>query len=177
MQDYGLEQEKSELRIEEDINKKKIIVILDGMSKGKTQFLNFAKDSGIWVWSISSTNVLTAISHKLYWDSNRNRKFYDFLTEFSELSNRYFNFEENYIKTMLEKFERNNRVDMLVIHNCSKPLRDKLYNVYKDNCRGIKIVDEDTTDINYHYILNYNNNYDDEIKKLLEELLKKEDTV
>ena len=172
MESYGLE--RQDFMEEEQKDKKKAILVLDGVARGKTRFLNFAKDSGIWVWSISSINVLTAIAHKLYWDSNKTREFYDFLTEFSEMANRYFNFEEKYIATMLEKFFRNNRVDLLVIHNCSERVRDILYKAHKEICFGIRIVDSDLINDSgeYHYILNCDTDfYDDDIKITLDKLL------
>lgn len=119
----------------------KNIIILDGNSRGKTLFAETAKERGYWTWQVNHKNVLAVVAHKMFWDGNRNSSYYDFVEEIEELANRYFNFEEKYLASMIEKFERNEKTQLLIVHSCSKKLRDEILKI-KDTAVSINVVDQ-----------------------------------
>ena len=132
----------------------KTIIILDGVSYGKTDFGHIAKREGnYWTWNINHRNVLTVIAHKLFWDGNRNAKYYDFIEEVREIATRYWNFEEKYVASMIEKFERDDKTILLVIHSCSEDIKDKIQSTER-NCYSIKISNTDDVDVTYCKTLN-----------------------
>jgi len=152
----------------------KTVIILDGVSIGKTKFCDTAKANEYWIWNINHRNVLSMLAHKIGWDGNRNRKFHDFISEFVEMANRFWNFEEYYCGNMLEKFERNERATLLVVHSCSKPLRLKMQEKV-NNCFGIMIAEEGEKESTYDITLNCNaENFEEEILETLDVLSKNE---
>jgi hypothetical protein len=83
---------------------KKAIVILTGQAEAKNKFDLLVKNQS-WVWAINAKNELSRASkNHLFWDGERTEEFHKFLGIFLELVNEYFNFEEKYIRSMVEKF-------------------------------------------------------------------------
>jgi hypothetical protein len=146
----------------------KQILILDGLSLGKTQFIETAKTNNYWCWNLNARNVLSMVSHKVGWDGIRSKEYYDFLSKFESLANEYFDFENWYIHDMIQKFEQNEKVQILIIHNCKEEIKQALYKDYT-NCKGILIVDQDILDNAYHFTANYTHpDYNNHVLEILQ---------
>ena len=147
----------------------KTIVVLDGFAEGKTKFTNIARQSGFWTWNINYRNILAKITQDyLGWDGDRNKTFYSFIDEFSSLADKYLDFENWYVSSMIEKFILNEKVNILFIHNCSKELSESIQKLY-ENCYNIVITNKDVEDdCNYCKTLNCTlDDYRDEVIKTL----------
>jgi hypothetical protein len=148
----------------------KQILVLDGISAGKTAFVEIVKTNGYWCWNLNSRNVLSMISHKIGWNGVRNKEYYDFLAKFEELANEYFDFENWYIHDMIQKFQQDKKVQVLIIHNCKEELRKVLSEEYI-NSQTILITDTHVSDDTYDFTLNYKDeNYNNNILALLKEV-------
>lgn len=113
----------------------KTIIILDGYSEGKNRFQEIIKDVGhYWCWNINSTNFLSMLAHRMVKDLEHDRNYYEFLSEFKELTNRYFDFERVYTLEKIERFlsEDNSRAQVLLIHSCTPKLALELQDTYEE---------------------------------------------
>jgi hypothetical protein len=148
----------------------KSIIILDGLSIGKTNFIELAKSNNYWCWNVNKRNVLSFVAHKTGWDGIRTKEYFEFLDEQEALVNKYFNFEVWYWHDMIKKFEEDKRVQLLIIHNCREEVRQELIKEFV-NCSSILIVDESVQDDTYTYSLNCKSpNYNENILDLLSKL-------
>jgi len=110
------------------------------------------------------------VSHKVGWDGIRSKEYYDFLSKFETLANEYFDFENWYIHDMIKKFDQNEKVQVLIVHNCKEEARKALVNEFS-NCSSVLIVDESIWDDTYDYTLNCKSeNYNESILNLLNKL-------
>jgi hypothetical protein len=116
----------------------KAIVVLNGKNEGKTMFVEVAKKSGNWVWNLNYKNVISMLAHKVGWSGERNKEYYNFVEEFRALSNKYFNSEDWYIETMVNKFNKSEKANLLIIHSCEPEISKKLQETY--NCYTINIT-------------------------------------
>jgi len=82
---------------------KKAILILTGTPDAKNRFDTVIKKSA-WVWGINPNNHLSNIAKSLFWDGERNELFHKFLSDFRNLVNGAFAFDEKYVLSMVEKF-------------------------------------------------------------------------
>jgi hypothetical protein len=121
----------------------KSIVILNGVAEGKTQFVETAKANGYWVWNLNHRNVLSMLAHKLGWSGDRTKEYYLFIDEFRELANKYFDSENWYVNNMIEKFESNDKVNILIIHNCDEQIAKRLQDE-QANCFTVMISNSET---------------------------------
>jgi hydroxymethylpyrimidine pyrophosphatase-like HAD family hydrolase len=150
----------------------KVIIILDGQPLGKTGFINTIKSNGYWVWNINPKNVIAALTYRVGWDSTKNEKWYDFLENFSHLANKYFDFDNWYFNEMIDKFLKNEKVQVLILHNVSEDLFSKLQEDYT-NCFSVLTIDSDIVDDNYSKTLNYlAEDYDNQILNVMNILTK-----
>jgi hypothetical protein len=104
---------------------RKAIIILDGVSSdGKTLFSlicknenhKFYSEDGFWTWQINSSNVLGVASRTLG-ATERDDTYFEFIKKLRELANQYYDFENSYLREMCEKFNGDDRVDLLIIYN------------------------------------------------------------
>ena len=104
---------------------KKAIIILDGISSdAKTLFSmicknenhNFYPEDGFWTWQINSSNVL-GVAARTLGAVERDDKFYEFIKELRDLANKYYDFENSYLREMCDKFSSNDQVNLLLIYN------------------------------------------------------------
>jgi hypothetical protein len=123
----------------------KAIIILNGVAEGKNKFVNVAKMNNYWVWNLNHRNVLSLFAHKLGWNGERTQEYYEFIDEFAELVNKYFDFENWYIDMMINQFLNDEKSNLLIIHNCSEYLECKLQEEYS-NCFSVGIFDGDLTE-------------------------------
>jgi len=88
---------------------KKAILVLSGDPTGKNKFNEIIKET-CWVWSVNSKNHLGRIAkNELFFEGERDEKYNKFISDFFKLVNDNFNFEEKYIKELLEnKFLQDN---------------------------------------------------------------------
>jgi hypothetical protein len=152
----------------------KVILILNGVSEGKTQFVEVAKTNGYWVWNLNHRNVLSMLAHKLGWNGERTKEYYSFIDEFKELANKYFDSENWYVSMMIDKFQNDEKVNVLVIHNCDEELAKALQEE-ESNCFSISIVDNDVENMDCACCKTLNcksENYVDEILSTLNILTK-----
>jgi hypothetical protein len=124
----------------------KAILLLTGSPSSKNEFDRIAKET-CWVWAVNPNNRLSDISKSLFWDGERTEEFQKFLHKFRTLVNEHLEFEEKYIKSMIEKFladEDSVKVSpdsktfskfLLVIHGLS----NSLYQVLKDEYGAFQI--------------------------------------
>lgn len=123
----------------------KAIVILNGVSEGKTKFVETAKENNYWIWNLNHRNVLSMLAHKLGWTGERTKEYYLFIDEFRDLANKYFDSENWYIGNMIEKFHNSEKPNVLIIHNCDAELAKKLQEDYS-NCFSISIIENEKTE-------------------------------
>jgi hypothetical protein len=119
----------------------KLIIILDGVSGGKTKFIETAKTNNFWVWNLNDRNVLSMLSYKVGWDGNRTKQYYEFIEKLESLVDEYFNFEDWYLHNMISKFTKDDKANLLIIHNCKKDMTLKLKEEFS-NCFIIKVLDK-----------------------------------
>lgn len=137
----------------------KQILILTGSNDGKTAFINLAKSKGLWVWNFSAENRLSKLSYDLGFDGNRSKKYYDWLIEFRDLANKYWNFEDLYFIAMIEKFILSEKANVAILHNATPDAVIKLKNKKLDNLITVNIFDEVPSDVEanqYDAFCNYN---------------------
>jgi hypothetical protein len=151
----------------------KVVILLDGLSPGKTKFIETVKFVGnYWCWNLNHRNVLGVISHKLGYEGDRDSAYYEFINDLEELANKYFNFERNYTLTMIDKFMADEKTTVLIIHNIDPELAIELKDFY-GNVFDILIVDNDVIDDSYDKTLNYrDDNYVDNVLHTMEVLTK-----
>lgn len=133
----------------------KVILILDGIKEGKTLFVDTIKKNNYWTWNVSPKNFLSMIAYKLGFDGERDSRFFDFIAEFDELANRYWNFEINYIQNLIQKFNNKPEVNVLIVHNCKPDVSLLLQDKY-ENCFNVLITDNDGENNNYCKVMNFN---------------------
>ena len=152
----------------------KVVLILNGVSQGKTQFIETIKMQGnYWTWNVNFLNVLSLVAHKLGWNGERNKDYYEWLEDEKNSSNHYFDSERVYINTMIDKFVAHDKVTVLIIHNCSDDLAKELIDKYPELTYSVLITDNDVVDDTYHKTLNYKNEeYTDNILSVMKTLTK-----
>lgn len=123
---------------------KKAIILLSGTPSGKSKFIEIAKKES-WIWNINSRDFLGTKAPSFYWDGERNENYYKFLGEYLKLVNKYFDFEEKYLREKFDKFSSDDsefkssgdkQFDkfVLIAHGVSKELVSTLesdYGVFK----------------------------------------------
>lgn len=153
----------------------KVILIIDGVAEGKTKFISFIKENNYWTWNISANNVLGLVSHKLMWDGMRDKNYYEFLELFKSLVNKYFDFERNYIYSMIEKFIDHDRAQVLILHNINQEMNEELTGdaTHADKTFTVLITDNDVIDDTYCKTLNYRNEtYVEDVLHMMDTLTK-----
>ena len=129
-------------------------MVLDGVSDGKTAFTTIVKEAGFWTWNINHKNVLSMLAGKIGWNGTRNNQFYDFIKDFHDLSNKYFDFESWYTFDMIDKFLSSDKANILIVHNCDLEISKKLQEDY-ENCYNILISDSPIEDSKYCKTLDF----------------------
>lgn len=113
----------------------KTIIIVDGYSEGKNKFQEIIKGVGnYWCWNINASNFLSMLTHRIVKELEHDKKYYDFLAEFKDLTDRYFDFERVYTLEKIEKFlsEDNDKAQVLLIHGCTPKLALELQDTYEN---------------------------------------------
>lgn len=150
----------------------KVIIILDGVSAGKTLFIETIKSKGWWTWNINSNNVLTMLAHKVGWNGVRDKNYYDFMNDLRSISNKYFDFERKNLLSMITKFFESDKVQVLVLHRVDTELSRELIETYTE-CYTILINDNDVVDDTYCKTLNsQSENYVNEVLSVMNTLTK-----
>jgi len=152
----------------------KLIIILNGVSGGKTKFIETAKANDYWVWNLNDRNVLSMLSYKVGWDGNRTKQYYEFIEEFEQLVDKYFNFEDWYLHNMISKFTKDDKVNLLIIHNCKPEMATKLKEEFS-NCFLVGVWDQieppSPADEEYFAIFDWHDeNYSEKVLLVLKEL-------
>jgi hypothetical protein len=135
----------------------KAILVLDGVSDGKTSFTAIVKEAGYWTWNINHKNVLSMLAGKIGWNGIRNNQFYDFIKDFHDLSNKYFDFESWYTFSMIDKFLSSDKANILIVHNCNSEISKKIQEDY-ENCYNILISDKEFENCEYCKTLDFSSN-------------------
>lgn len=105
----------------------KAIISLQGDSEDKNIFNALIKENGYWTWNANSRNYLSFITRQyLGWDGKRTTKFYEFLEEFKNLVDKYWEYELVYTQNLIQKFIKDSKANVLVFHNVSDEVFDKL---------------------------------------------------
>jgi hypothetical protein len=133
----------------------KAILVLDGISDGKTAFTGIVKEAGFWTWNINHKNVLSIWAEKLGWNGSRNNDFYNFIEEVNSIANKHFDFEQWYTFNMIDKFLTNDKANVLIVHNCESGLYKEIQEKY-ENCYNILIDGKDSENPKYCKTLNFN---------------------
>jgi hypothetical protein len=146
----------------------KAILVLDGISEGKTAFIDIAKEAGYWIWNINHRNVLSMLAGKIGWDGNRNNNFYDFVKDFDALANKYFNYEEWYTLDMINKFIDSENTNILIIHNCNCEISSRIQEEF-ENCYTVCIDKEEKENSDYCKRFNFSSdNFKESVLSSLE---------
>lgn len=153
---------------------RKVIIILTGISDGKTKFTNTIKEHNYWTWNINHRNFLSSVTYGLFWDGNRNDQYYEFIKQFEALADKYFNFKWLYAKRLIEKFQKNDKTTVFVIHSADDEMIKSLLRKY-DNCYDVHITNNDQNYDAYR-VFNYENEaYVEEILDFMKELTKEKE--
>jgi hypothetical protein len=144
----------------------KAIIILNGVSEGKTKFVETAKANGYWVWNLNHLNVLSMITYELGWNGIRTKEYFSFIDDLKILADKYFDFENWYISFMIDKFQNSDKAKLLIIHNCTRDLAYKLQEE-SYNCFTIDIVNDDIVEENCDYCKILNCKSDDYVDNVL----------
>lgn len=131
---------------------KKAIIALSGTKEQKTKFLQVAKnedhsfypEDGWWIWSINATDVAGVAARTLGAGALKDEAYYEFVGKLKRLANMYYDFEINYIREMVEKFLKDKRAEILVVHTTSPEAYQYLKESY--NLSEIIISDMPTTE-------------------------------
>jgi hypothetical protein len=130
----------------------KIIIVLTGVSEGKTKFTELIKaqteesgDAKYWTWQINTRNVVGKTVEFITEEPPiRDKKYYDYINKRIELDNEYWNFEYNHYLKMIKRFmekETPRRPVVLIIHGCS-PEHSIMLQEQFDNCFSVHITDK-----------------------------------
>jgi len=149
---------------------RKAIIILTGISEGKTKFVNTIRENGYWTWNINHMNFLSSLTHKLFWDGVRNDKYYEFIKKFESIANEYYNYNLLYAERLIEKLFKSDKTTIVVIHSSNAEMRKTLLEKY-ENCYDIHIVNNNGGDYECYKSLNCENeSYVEDLLKIVEEL-------
>ncbi len=149
----------------------KAIIILDGISNGKTEFQKIAKEHDVWTWQINASNVLSVASRSMGWNGIKDDRYYEFLNKLMALVNEYWDFKIGYFNMMIQKFKIHNQARLLIIHGAGEAEK-----VLKENEEQefyfVNIVrDEKSASEAYDMTLIFNDTFEDQVIKLLDVLL------
>lgn len=161
----------------------KAIILLSGTPDGKNKFIDIAK-SASWLWNINARDFLGSKSSSFYWSGERNEDYYKFTSEFLGLVNKYFEFEEKYLREKIERFLSDDSTEkrhgdksfekfILIVHGVSKNIVQTLmsdYGVFK-----VHISRRDlNSNIESHDLTLYEDdeNFDEEVAKVINTLAK-----
>ncbi len=112
----------------------KAIVLLSGSPTAKERFIELAGNTNEIV-SVNAKNYLGTKAESFYWNGNKDESYYEFISDFSKLTNKHFDFEKKYLKEELDRFQADEGLtDLLIIHGVSKDLVELLkseYGVFK----------------------------------------------
>ena len=162
---------------------KKLVLILDGISIGKTIFTQTLMKSNYWVWNTNHKNYLSMITHKVGWNGERDQNYYEFMEKFDNLVNQYFDSQKQYVAEMIEKLLVSNKAEeegklknilMLghveIFHNLNSDVKEFIEKEY--SAKSILISDTNNSDSNYNFTLNYKNeDYENQILDLIKNIL------
>lgn len=135
----------------------KTIIILSGVSEGKTRFAELTMNSGYWTWQINTRNSASKAAEILGCDvQDRNELYHKSLNRLISFANEEWNFEENYILRRIDKFKDDDRVVVLIIHGLNN--KDFIAELQEEEAANtIHIVDKEPSDgilASYDYVLN-----------------------
>lgn len=150
---------------------RKTALIISGKPFGKNLFSQAVRNLNEWVWNVSYMNVLTKVAGLLGWDGDKNSKFYGFCIALLELANEYYNFQHNYIFGLTEKFMRDEKATLLVIHGIDKDTKMITELEEKHDVKTLHIYDEKPLTINqeYDYVLDASSDgFTDGLKNILD---------
>lgn len=156
----------------------KAIILLSGTPSGKSKFIETAKNSS-WLWNINPRDFLGAKSNSFYWDGERTDEYYKFSNELLKLVNKYFEFEEKYLKEKIEKFQsdysetKTNKEKvfnkfLLIAHGISKDIVPMLKNEY--GVFEIHVTRHDlNTNVELHELILYEDdaNFESEVERYI----------
>lgn len=145
----------------------KAIIILDGNSFGKNLFQETIKDAGYWVWNFNHMNLVFAALQKMGYEGEKDERYHSYAEKLEDLGNEFFNFETTSTVAMIEKFMKDKRADVLIIHNCSGKLAVELQDFYQ-NAFDILVTEyQDVVDNNQDYCKALNPKDEDFVEKTL----------
>lgn len=106
---------------------KKLIIALYGDSEGKNQLNELVKENGFWVWNGNSKNYLSFLTRQyLGWNGKRTSKFYEFIEDFKSLVDKYWDYELNYTQELIYKLMKDEKTNLLILHNLDVELTKRL---------------------------------------------------
>jgi hypothetical protein len=153
----------------EENNNKKIIIAMNGNDKnGKNDFINLTAKRYV----VRHRNFYDILSKNITWyDDKESILYLQFLKEYKELTNKYFNLEANFLYYNINNFLNKSSSDVLFLHAISKEVIDILRNDY--DVITIHIHKKDGTESlnGYDYVLEYpDDNFEDFVNQLLDKL-------
>lgn len=82
---------------------KKAVLVLSGLPEGKNKFNEVAKET-CWIWHVNSKNHLGRVAKNEFFSdgAERDERYNKFIADLFKLVNDNFNFEEKYIRDLLE---------------------------------------------------------------------------
>ena len=163
---------------------KRAIILASGLPTGKNRFDEIAKKTS-WVWNINYRNYLGLLSKNFYWQGERNEEYYKFVRELCDLTNRYFNSEEIYLREKIEKFNADDSESklgedgqkfyrfILIVHGVSKNLVDMLESDYGVFQLNLSRRDLNTNIESYdHIIYEDDTDFEEQVERVLNVLTK-----
>lgn len=154
----------------------KAIIVLDGISEGKTRIIELAKQHPYWIRNINSRNALSYASRldeAGYDGKTKDENYYTFIEEFEKLADKHFDFTKRYYLNHIKRFNSSEKAQIMFFHNTNK-IREYL----RDNEEEVGpiyfiYVGKDASQDGYDKCLNIlDNNFEEQVLKLLNDLTK-----
>ena len=148
---------------------RKAIIILTGISEGKTRFINTIKDNGYWTWNVSHMNFLSSQTHKLFWDGTRDEKYYEFIKKFESLVDEYFDLPWMYVEKYIKKLRESEKARVVIVHGIDGDISRALLGKY-NNCYDVHILNHDGESDHYRSFNYESETYDEDVLEFMKEL-------
>jgi hypothetical protein len=103
---------------------RKAIIIVSGIADGTTLFnlvamnqhQQFYPSSGWWCWKVNHSNALGKCAQILGAPAERNDEYFDVISELREIGNKHYDFVNEYYRSSIESFNKEENVDLLLIY-------------------------------------------------------------
>ena len=157
----------------------KTIVVLTGDPDAKNEFLDKVK-SLAWFNNFNPKSYLGKVTEHIREEKERDEDYWNFLSEFLKLSNKYFDYEETSTRKKIREFLADNdeakvtkdgkRFDkfLLIIHGLSPDIRESLKEEYPVFIIRLETSKQSSSEMAQDFVLKTDlDNYDKEVERVI----------